>query len=283
MRVRSPLVLSLAAASVLAAVLLTLLATGTLKSTCGYGSGRSPNSCKSRPPPSAAELAAALDGSALTRALEALARTPDAGRDVVGVGVNRWGEVSFAYPTGETGWGAESHRFVRFGPRGEPLEYRSQSQYEDATGTLPFKPELASAAVLKDVLARVDRRDRFNGARLNPSFGDRGLAWTLTFVTLEYQADPQPASYVMAADGSGLCRMNPGPPPSPVPDCNLLQLPASTQIGGQTLVPPPRPGSAMPAPLPSSDPAIAKAMEQMACVKKAQGDVQALQRCVPSP
>ena len=275
------LVLSVIGASALAAGLVAFFASGTIRSTCGYGSGRTPNSCKARPPASAAELAAAVDGSALANALEALRRTPDDGRDVEGVGVNRWGEVSFAFATGQTGWGAESHRFVRFGPRGNPLEYRGQSQYEDAFGAIAFKPELASPAVLREVAARVDRRERFNGARFNAGFGDRGLSWTLAFFDRDRPEDGQPASYVMAADGTGLCRMNPGPPPTPVPDCDLWRLPVSAVDTGQTL--PVAPGTRGQVPMPPQDPATQQAMDQLACVQKAKGDVQAMQRCVSAP
>lgn len=258
-----------------------MIATGGIRSTCGYGSGRTASACKSRPPATAEQVAAAVDGSALQRALEALRRGPAGGRPVVGVGVNRWGEVSFAYPTGETGWGAESHRFMRFDPRGQPLEYRAQSEYEDATGTLAFEPALADPAMLREVLARVDRRERFNGARFSTAFGDRGLAWTLTFFDRTRPDDGQPATYLMAADGTGLCRMNPGPPPSPVPDCDLWRLPTSAAATGETL--PVAPGTRGQVPMPPPDPAARQAMEQLACVQRAKGDVQALQRCVPTP
>jgi hypothetical protein len=277
----TPLVLTLIGASALAAVVLALVATGTIRSTCGYGSGRNSNACKPRPPATAAQISAAVDGSALEHGLEALRRSPDGGREVVGVGVNRWGEVSFAFATGKTGFGAEAQRFVRFDPHGRPLEYRGQSQYEDAFGTIAFKPELASPAALRDVLARVDRVERFSGARFNPGFGDRGLAWTLTFVDRDTPDDPQPASYVMAADGTGLCRMNPGPPPSPVPDCDLWRLPTSAAATGQTL--PVDPGKRGEVPMPPPDPAAKHAMDQLACVQRARGDVQAMQRCVPAP
>jgi hypothetical protein len=272
---------SLIGASLLAAGVVALIATGTIRSTCGWGSGRTANSCKARPPATAAELSAAVDGSALERALEALRRSPDGGREVVGVGVNRWGEVSFAFPTGETGFGAEAQRFVRFDPQGRPLEYRGQSQYEDAFGTLAFKPELASSARLRDVLARVDRRERFSGARFNPAFADRGLAWTLSFFDRDRPEDGQPASYMMAADGTGLCRMNPGPPPSPVPDCDLWRLPTSAAGTGRTL--PVDPGKRGEIPMPPPDPATKHAMDQLACVQQAKGDVKAMQRCVPAP
>lgn len=280
-RATASLVLPLIGAVVLAVVLVTLIATGKIRSTCGYGSGRTGNSCKARPPATAAEIAAAVDGTALEKALQALRRSSDGGRKVVGVGVNRWGEVSFAFPTGQTGFGAEAHRFVRFDPLGQPLEFRGQSQYEDATGSIAFEPELASAAVLRDVVARVDRRERFSSARFNPGFGDRGLSWTLSFFDRDRPEDGQPATYVMAADGTGLCRMNPGPPPSPVPDCDLWRLPTSAGATGDLL--PVAPGKRGEVPMPPPDAATKKAMDQLACVRKANGDVQALQRCVAAP
>lgn len=274
------LVLSVIGASALAAGVVALFATGTIRSTCGYGSGRTANSCKSRPPATEAELAAAVDGSALQRALNALRRTPDAGRKVIGVGVNRWGEVSFAFDAEQTGPGAEPQRFVRFGPGGEPIEYRAQSMYEDVYGDITFEPELAQPEVLRKTLARLDRRERFVGARFNPGFGNRGLAWMLAFVSRDSATDAQPATYVMAADGTGLCRMNPGPPPSPVPNCDLWRLPASAAATGEPL--PAAPGVPGTVPMPASDPAVKQAIKQMACVRDAKGDVQALQRCVPT-
>lgn len=275
------LVLSVIGASALAAGVVALFATGTIRSTCGYGSGRTANSCKSRPPATESELAAAVDGSALQRALESLRKGPDAGRKVIGVGVNRWGEVSFAFDAEQTGPAAEAQRFVRFGPAGEPIEYRAQSMYEDAYGDITFEPELAQPEVLRSTLARLDRRERFVGARFNPGFGNRGLAWTLAFVTRDPGADAQPASYVMAADGTGLCRMNPGPPPSPVPNCDLWRLPASSAATGAPM--PATLGTPGSVPMPPTDPAVAQAMKQMECVRKAKGDVQALQRCAPRP
>lgn len=267
------LVVSVLVAAALAAGLVALVVSGKLKSTCAYGSGHSRNSCKARPEPSTEVLAAAIDGSAMAAAIEAFRRSPDGSQALVGVGMSRWGEVTFAIPTGKTGFGVPRERFVRFGSRGEALEENLQAGYEDASGTIPFDVDLVQPKVLGEALRRVDRPGRFQGARLEPSFGDNGLAWRLTYAT-RGESDAQGAMFAMATDGGGLCRLNQSPASSGIPGCNLARLPG-TPAGNTTQVAP------MPAPVP--DPALKKQFEQMACVKNAKGDVAALRFCVQPP
>lgn len=266
------LVSSMLAAAALAAVLVWATASGHLKNTCAYGSGNSRNSCKSRPEPRPEELASAIDASALAAAMAAFRRSPDGGALLLGVGMNRWGEVTFALPTGKTGFGVARERFVRFDARGQPLDENRQAQYEDTAGTIPFAIDMVRPEVLRASLARVDRPVRFNGARLEPSFGNNGLAWRLTYATRGV-TDAQGALFAMAADGTGICRLNDSSSSPEVPSCNLARLPA-TPFPGEPVEPD------APMAMPTPDPALAKQFEQMACVKNAQGDVAALRRCV---
>lgn len=253
-----------------AGTLFWLFSSGTLRSACAYGSGTTRNSCKPRPEPGAAERAAALDGTALAAALEAFRRSADRDAPVVGVGINRWGEVSIALPTGKTGIGVPRERFVRTGRRGEPLRDIRQALYEDISGWIPFDIDQVQPERLAEALARADRPARFVSARLEPSFGEAGLAWRLSFAT-RGQQDPQGAMYAMAIDGRGLCRLDSFSTSPGVPACNLARLPHTPMPSAQA--------DQAPA-APAHDPALADAFAQMACVKNAKGDVAALQRCV---
>ncbi|MGH6784121.1 MAG: hypothetical protein ACREBP_05790, partial [Sphingomicrobium sp.] len=255
------LVLSVIGAAALAAGVVFLVAGGNFKSGCAYGSGRTANSCKARPAATLQEISAAMDGSAMERALAALARSPDAKRPLLGVGLNRWGEVSFAFAH-EGGQDRDTNaRFVRFGPQGTPVNREgAQSGYLDVAGSTPFDASLVNGEALRKVLARVDRPERFVGARFEPALMIHGLAWQLSYVSLDAGLDAQPASYYMAADGRGLCRMNPGPPPSPVPNCDFWNPPTTaggppTKLPGG-MAPPARPPTSLPSP--ASDPAHAK-------------------------
>ncbi len=267
-------VLMLAAAG-FAAVLVWLVASGSLKSSCAYGSGRSAHSCRSRPEPGVAERAAAANGSALAGALEAFRRSPEAAGPLVGVGVNRWGEVTFAIATGKTGFGIARERFVRLDAQGKALGENAQAQYEDAIGSVPFTLDQIRPEILRRATTRIDRPRGFTGARLEPSFGNTGLAWRLTFVA---RGEDSATMFAMSAAGEGLCRLNDSSASAGVPPCNLARLPATAFAQD------PAPGTAAmrraPALAPAADPALQKQIAQMNCVKKAQGNVTALRRCV---
>lgn len=266
--------LSLLVAPAAAGTLFWLFSSGTLHSSCAYGPGKTRNSCKPRPEPSAAEREAAIDGTALTAALEAFRRSVDRDQPVVGVGINRWAEVSIALPTGKTAIGVPRERFVRTGRNGEPLRDIRHALYEDVAGWIPFDIDQVQPQRLTESLARADRPTRFVSARLEPSFGEAGLAWRVSFATRDQQ-DPQGAMYAMAIDGSGLCRLDSFSTSPGVPACNLARLPSTPMPSAQAAQVP-----AGPAFDPTTDPASADAFAQMACVKNAKGDVAALQRCV---
>lgn len=163
---------------------------------------------------------------------------------------------------------------MRTGRNGEPLREIRRALYEDVAGWIPFDIDQVQPERLTASLARADRPTRFVSARLEPSFGEAGLAWRLSFAT-HGQQDPQGAMYAMAIDGSGLCRLDSFSTSPGVPACNLARLPSTPMPSARAAQAP-----TSPAYDPAADPAFADAFAQMACVRNAKGDVAALQRCV---
>lgn len=232
--------------------------------------------CKPRPVPTPEEIAATRDGSAFARGLQAFQRSQDANRRLIGVGLNAWGEVSVAIPTGETGFGAPRARHVFFDAQGQPVTERSRGgTLTKLTGDVQFLPDAVRPEVLRETMRRIGPEDRFLRAEFQGTFGNEGVGWSLA-----YAAPPgggNGAMYAMAADGSGLCRMNEGPRPEGVPACNLAALPA-TRDGTSAATPPPT--AVQLQQQAAQDAAMKKNFDQLACVQKAQGDVQKLQACV---
>ncbi len=178
------------------------------ESNCPYGSGVG-SACKSRPDPDARERAAVLDGSAVMNAVAAFRRTKDAGRRVLGVGTNRWGETTFSLPTGETAFGEARERYVTFDRGGAALSQANAAQrgYLLVAGNDRFAITAVRPAALGRALRRGgrDAGARFDRAELSTSaFGRDGLAWELVYV-----AKGGAARLTMDPDGSRLC----GAPP----------------------------------------------------------------------
>lgn len=283
------LLLSFVATVVIAVAVVAHFAAPGHHGACAYGSGKTRNSCKPRPEPSLAEFAAAIDGSALAAGVAALRATEPAPPRVAGMGLNRWGETSFTVLTGETAPSGPITRFARFDRAGQPLPENRQAQYEDVPAHHPFPLQAADPRVLREALGRADRAERFVAARLETAFAAQpAIAWRLTYAS-RGQADPQGAMYAMAADGQGLCRLDSNSTTPGVVACNFMRLPSTPMKGAAVGAAPTANAPAMLAPASPAltakqDPALKKSFDQMACVKKAQGDVAALRRCVePAP
>nr|WP_293245438.1 hypothetical protein [Panacagrimonas sp.] len=248
-----------------------------VENTCAYGSAGSRSmGCKARPVPTPEEIAATRDGSAFARGLQAFQRSPDANRRLLGVGLNEWGEVSVAIPTGETGFGAARARHVFFDAQGRPITERSRGgTLTQLTGNVEFLPDAVRPQVLRETMDRIGTGDRFLRAEFQGTFGNAGVGWSLAYAAPSGGGNG--AMYAMAADGSGLCRLNEGPRPEGVPACNLAALPA-TRDGTSAATPPPTPAQLEAQAATNAQ--MKQNLDQLACVQQAQGDVQKLQACV---
>jgi len=269
--------------AVLGAGVGVLAATGTLgklldslpENTCPYGSNsgsRDTLSCKPRPEPKGFAGRAALDGSAITKALAAFARTSDAGKPVVGVGLNRWGETTFALPTGATAFGEPRERFVTFDheggspPQGN-AERRGYALVSRSSTT--FDVDRLRPAVLRRTLARVGRGGsaRFITAEFATGPLGPALGWLLRFDT------SASAGHLvrMSPSGSGLCRLDRARPLRGVKACSPGDLMGTAVDGGGSA------GRDTPAAPPA---AASDQLKQARCVQRAGTDVAAIQRCL---
>lgn len=275
------LLLSFVATAVIVIAVVAHITAPGHRSGCAYGSGAR-GGCKPRPEPALVEFASAIDGSALEAGMAALRAMPQPPSQVAGAGINRWGETSFTLLTGEIASSGPVTRFVRFDRAGQPLAEIPGAQPADVPGTHPFPLRHVDSRVLREAIGRPDRVARFNSAQLVASFGPApAIAWRMTYAS-HGQADPQSAMYAMAANGDGLCRLDSNSTTSGVMTCNFLRLPSTPVDASATPAPH---GKAMLAPASPAlsakqDPALKKSFDQMACVKKAQGDVAALRLCV---
>jgi hypothetical protein len=269
--------------AVLGAGVGVLAATGTLgklldslpDNTCPYGSNsgsRDTLSCKPRPAPKGAEGRAALDGSALTKALTAFARTSDAGKPVVGVGLNRWGETTFALPTGATAFGEPRERFVTFDHEGgSPPQGNAQRRgYALVTrSSTTFDVDRLRPGALRKALARIGRGGsvRFQLAELATGPLGPGLGWLLRFDTSASAG----VLVRMNPSGSGLCGLDRATPLRGIKACSPASLMGTGAAGGGSAS---RDTPAAPPP-PATD-----QLKQARCVQRAAPDVAAIQRCL---
>lgn len=270
--------------AVLVAGVGVLAATGTLgklrdslpENTCPYGSNsgsRDTLSCKPRPEPGGAEGRAALDGSAITKALAAFARTSDAGKPVVGVGLNRWGETTFALPTGATAFGEPRERFVTFDHEGgAPPQGNGQRRgyVLVSRSATTFDVGRLRPGALRKTLARVGRGGsvRFQTAELATGPLGPGLGWLLRFDT----ATASGVLVRMNPSGSGLCGLDRATPLRGVRTCSpgdLMGAAAPRSGGGASRDTPAAP-----------TPRAGDQLEQARCVQRAAPDVAAIQRCL---
>ena len=169
---------------------------GVKDSECRYGqSGDQPDEqgahCLTRPAPGTGVTAQAASGKPLARALAAYARAHPGAR-VNSVGINQWGETTFA--TGDA--------LVTYGPGGRTTSGQADYVFAKGVGTFPLGS--VRPAGLRHVVAAVE------GAQ--PGTG---------FVRARFAVDPFTSqdelevemrfpratdiTYAAAADGSGLC------------------------------------------------------------------------------
>jgi hypothetical protein len=277
------MVKALLAVAVLAAGAAILVASGVLdklpERTCPYGSNSHSSqtlSCKPRPEPSEAQRAAALDGSAVTAALASFGRAADAGKAVVGVGLNRWGETTFALPTGATAFGKPRERFVTFDHRGgsPPQSNIERRNYVLVRrGSTAFGVGRLRAAPLRRALARVQERGdyRFATAELATRPVGTGVAWLLRF-------DRRGGGAVllqMNPSGSGLCGLDRTKRLRAIKTCSAASL-----LGSATGAADPGEAPPPPAGVPPLGATARDQLELAKCVQRAGGDVAAIQRCM---
>lgn len=249
----------------------------TAESGCPYGYGNSrPGSasttCKPRPEPSPAQMAAALDGSALANGLAAFRKSEDAGADVLGVGLNAYGETTFSIPDGENAFGAPEQRHATFDRTGKlaPADNAFRRNYATATSDEKVPIGKIRPASVRKALARVRRgapEARFRSALFSRKVAAPGFGWALDY-SVGKGDGIHGFRIEMDADGGGLCAFGTSSEVRGVEACAFGR-------GGMGGAPPEPSGSAPPSAAP-----VAPQNEQLECVRRAAGDVAKLQKCV---
>lgn len=234
--------------------------------SCPYGSHDQPSgtasvSCKARPAPSVDQIAALRSGAAVRAALAA----HDAGGELIGIGVNAWGETTF------TRRGGELVTYDRTGKKA-PGSNPTQRNYAIATaGSAPVTPSDVDPAVLARALTRIHRAAP-RGKLQEAVYASLGIAprvgWRLTYFGMGS------AGQLLVVDDRP-CVLAPGATRSPLQGIGACDVRALL-LGGPSAAPPP---SSSPVSTGPATPELSKAQEQLECVKAAEGDVTKLTQC----
>lgn len=187
----------------LAVVLAVPLLSGCagLHNTCRYGvaAHSTGNSCRSRPRPSDEQVRAAMDGSALTKALAAWKARPKSAT-VNGVGVNWWGETTFTVRTALNG--PHEYTLTTYDRDGKPASGDEEyvSGHGDSFSVGAVHPDAVAKAVAA-IRAKQPEIRMLTASLTVAPFIDR-VAWSIQVVSPD--ADSA-LVYQVAPGGGGLC------------------------------------------------------------------------------
>jgi hypothetical protein len=256
-------------------------------SKCPYGKSDAATDgtgCAPRTAPTAAESAAAVDGSALEKGLAAFKNHKDAGKGLNGVGLSRWGDTTFAVRTGDVSDGEREkfHTFDRNGavaPKKQELARGYELVYSISFSVEGFAPSLVKPAVVSKAIAQVKKgapEAVFFGASLAAD-KTSALVWNLRFAKSSKE-DVGAMILRMNPDGSGLCSLGKISAVRGIPDCKSA---SQTAPGFPSSPSTSSPQTSSPsAPTETTTDIQKEIAEQMECVRKAGTDSVAIQKCV---